>query len=79
VPQNPQDVTNPDLVDVADQGDGLTVVDQCVRTSPSSNPATGATSTSTIGGNTITSTNPDLVDVADQAVAVGLPTSVNVP
>jgi hypothetical protein len=36
--QNPQDTTNPGLVNVADQGDGLTVVDQPVSTGPSTNP-----------------------------------------
>lgn len=33
--QNPEDVTNPDLVDAADQGDGPTSVDQSVTTGPS--------------------------------------------
>jgi len=37
MPQNPADVTNPGLVNVADQGDGLLTVDQPVTTSPSSN------------------------------------------
>ena len=32
------DVTNPGLVNVADEGDGLTVVDQPVTTGPSNNP-----------------------------------------
>lgn len=36
--QNPQDSTNPGVVNVADQGDGLTVVDQPVTTGPSTNP-----------------------------------------
>lgn len=35
--QNPQDVTNPGVVNAADQGDGPTVVDQPVTTGPSSN------------------------------------------
>jgi hypothetical protein len=38
MPQNPDNVVNPDLVDVADQGDGPTVVDQPVLVSPSTNP-----------------------------------------
>jgi hypothetical protein len=38
MPQNSNDVTNPGLVDVADQGDGLVSVDQSVVKSPSSNP-----------------------------------------
>ena len=36
--QNPNDATNPGLVDVADQGDGLVSVDQPVVKGPSSNP-----------------------------------------
>jgi hypothetical protein len=36
--QNPENVTNPGSVNVADQGDGLTVVDQAVTVSPSYNP-----------------------------------------
>ena len=38
MPQNPAEVTNPDLVDVADQGDGATSVDQPVLVGPSTNP-----------------------------------------
>ena len=38
MPQNPDNVVNPGLVDVADQGDGLVSVDQPVVKSPSSNP-----------------------------------------
>jgi hypothetical protein len=38
MPQNPDNVVNPDLVDVADQGDGPTVVDQPVLAGPSTNP-----------------------------------------
>jgi len=38
MPQNPQDVTNPGSVNVADQGDGLTVIDQPVGTGPGTNP-----------------------------------------
>jgi hypothetical protein len=38
MPQNPQDTTNPGLVNVADEGDGRTVVDQPVTTGPSTNP-----------------------------------------
>ena len=36
--QNPENVTNPGLVNVADQGDGLTPVDQPVTVGPSYNP-----------------------------------------
>ena len=38
IPQNPQTATNPGAINVADQGDGLTVVDQPVTTGPSTNP-----------------------------------------
>jgi len=38
MPQNPEDVTNPGSVNVADQGDGRTTVDQPVKVGPSSNP-----------------------------------------
>lgn len=37
MPQNPQDSTNPGVVNVANQGDGLTVVNQTVKVGPSSN------------------------------------------
>ena len=36
--QNPENATNPGLINVADQGDGLTVIDQAVTVGPSSNP-----------------------------------------
>jgi len=38
MPQNPDNVVNPDLVDVVDQGDGPTVVDQPVLVGQSTNP-----------------------------------------
>lgn len=79
MPQNPQEVTNPDLVDVADQGfDGLPDPDQAVTTGPSQNPdlATPAAASGP-GGGAASVTNPDLVDVADQAFD-GLPANVNV-
>jgi hypothetical protein len=38
MPQNPATSTNPGVVNVADQGDGLTVVDQPVTTGPGTNP-----------------------------------------
>jgi hypothetical protein len=38
MPQNPDNVVNPDLADVVDQGDGPTVVDQPVLVGPSTNP-----------------------------------------
>ncbi len=36
--QNPETSTNPGVVNVADQGDGLVVVDQPVTTGPGTNP-----------------------------------------
>jgi len=36
--QNPENVTNPGLVNVADQGDGRTVIDQEILVGPSYNP-----------------------------------------
>ena len=38
MPQNPQNTTNPGLVNVADEGDGRLSVDQPVTTGPSTNP-----------------------------------------
>ncbi len=38
MPQNPQDTTNPGLVNVANQGDGPLSVDQPVTTGPGTNP-----------------------------------------
>lgn len=76
MPQNPQEVTNPDLVDVADQGDGPLAVDQSVLVTPTSSLGETA-ATPGLGGGVTTVTNPDLVDVADQAFN-GLPRDVNV-
>ena len=81
MPQNPQEVTNPDLVDVADQGfNGLPSPNQPVTTGPSSNPslATPAVASGPGGGAVANSTNPDLEDVADQGFN-GLPRNVFVP
>jgi hypothetical protein len=38
MPQNPADVTNPGVVNVVTQGDGLLSVDQTVKVGPSTNP-----------------------------------------
>lgn len=38
MPQNPQDTTNPGLVNVADEGDGRLSVDQPITTGPGTNP-----------------------------------------
>lgn len=75
------DVTNPGLVNVANQGDGLTVVDQPVTVSPSSNPGTA---TPAIAGGPSSSaavasvTNPGVTNVANEALARGLPANVYV-
>lgn len=81
MPQLPFDITNPGVVNVSDQGDGLTTVDQAVQVSPSSNPATAYSviAPGGVGGSPSTSTNPDLVDVADQSYGTGLPSNVLVP
>jgi hypothetical protein len=73
------DVTNPGCVNVANQGDGRTVVDQCVEVSPSSNAgsATPAVVSGT-GGNTVTATNPGDINVAAESYGRGLPANVNV-
>ena len=74
-----EDVTNPGLVNVADQGDGLLSVDQAVLTGPSSSAGSAIPAVSGPGGGgTQDTTNPDLVDVADQSFD-GLPQEVNVP
>jgi hypothetical protein len=79
MPQNPQEVTNPGLVNAANQGDGPLLVDQAVTVSPSSNPATSTPAVSGAGGAGVaTVTNPDLVDVVDQGYD-GLPADVHVP
>lgn len=80
MPQNPQETTNPGLVNVADQGDGPLAVDQAVVVGPSQNPALAvpAVASGGLGGSPSTSTNPDLEDVADQAFD-GLPSNTFVP
>ncbi len=57
MPQNPNDVTNPGLVNVADQGDGLLSVDQPVQSGPSTNP--GPLSQAGSAGFGIGPDNPD--------------------
>jgi hypothetical protein len=80
VPQNPQDTTNPGSTNVADQGDGVLSVDQCVETGPSSNPSADTPSVAGggLGGSPITTTNPGTTNVADEAFGIGLPRNVNV-
>jgi hypothetical protein len=55
--QNPQDVTNPGVTNVADQGDGTTTVDQPVTVSPSSNPGPLVQSGTAVAG--LGTTGPD--------------------
>lgn len=78
---NPNNVVNPGTVNVVNQGDGLTVVDQPVTVSPSSSAGSAniANALNPSGGNTITATNPGTTNVADETFGVGLPTNVNVP
>lgn len=78
---NPNNVVNPGCVNVADQGDGRTVVDQPVTVSPSSSAGSAnvAIASGGGGGGSQTNTNPNTVDVADQAFGVGLPINVKIP
>jgi hypothetical protein len=75
MPQNPDNVTNPDLVDVADQGFGALAVDQCVQAIPEGSVPPTLDAGRSSAGPSITNTNPDLVDVADQGYN-GLPRDV---
>lgn len=78
MPQNPDNVVNPGLVNVSDQGDGPLVVDQPVTVGPSSNPsaATPSVAGGGLGGSPTTTTNPGTTCVADEAFGVGLPRNV---
>lgn len=70
------DITNPGLVNVADQGDDLVTVDQCEavtffgREIPTSNMSRG-------GKYESDSTNSGLVNVVSEAFGKGLPITVN--
>jgi hypothetical protein len=75
MPQNPDNVVNPGLVDVADQGDGPLSVDQPVSVARGAALPQTTASAAPAGGAPATSTNPDLVDVADQGFN-GLPRNV---
>ena len=77
---NPDNIVNPGTVNVVNQGDGRTVVDQAVTVSPSSSAgsATVAIASGGGGGNTRTATNPGTVNVADETFGVGLPTNVKI-
>jgi hypothetical protein len=75
------DVTNPGLVNVANQSDGLLSVDQPVTISPSNSAgsATPAVAGGTIGAvNNKTVTNPGTTNVANETFGTGLPRNVNV-
>ena len=71
------DVTNPGLVNVANEGDGRISVDQPVTVSPSYNAgaATSALSGGP-GGRPINVTNPGDANVADEVFGIGLPKNV---
>ena len=75
------DVTNPGLINVANQGDGLLSVDQPVIVSPSNSAgsATSAVAGTSIGAvNNKTVTNPGTTNVANETFGIGLPRNVNV-
>lgn len=73
------DVTNPGLVNVANQGDGRVVVDQAVKVTPSSNAGAATSAIAGGGGGGVqTTTNPGTVNVADEAFD-GLPRNVKIP
>ena len=58
-------VTNPGLVNVADQADGLTLVNQAITVTPT-RPSAVPTPTARGGKYSPDSVNPGLVDVASQ-------------
>jgi hypothetical protein len=73
------DVTNPGLVNVVLQGDGLLTVDQPVTVSPSSNAGLGASvvAENPYGArNNVTSTNPGTTNVVTETFGLGLPRNV---
>ena len=77
--QNPATSTNPGLVNVADQGDGLTVVDQPVTVSASS--SAGAANVAVapnagLGKGVFTVTNPNDSNAVTEAFGKGLPKNV---
>lgn len=76
------DVTNPGLVNVADQGDGPLSVDQTILVTPSQNPDSQVPAVAGgLGGGVRTVNNPGLVDVVDEddVQGTGLPRNVFVP
>jgi hypothetical protein len=76
-------VVNPGLVNVADEGFGLGPINpnQPVTVSPSNSAGSAnvAIAGGIAGGTKKTSTNPGTVNVADEAFGVGLPINVKVP
>jgi hypothetical protein len=77
--QNPADTTNPGLVNVADQGDGLLSVDQPVTASPSYNAGAGNTVVAANGGlgaGVFTVTDPNDARAVTEVFGLGLPTNV---
>ncbi len=61
--QNPENVTNPGVTNVADQGDGPLSVDQPVQT------GTPQVANLTVQGGTFSPQSPDTEDVAQDQVA----------
>lgn len=79
--QNPQDTTNPGLVNVADEGDGRLSVDQPVTVSPSYNAGAGNTVVAANGGlgaGVFTVTDPNDARAVTEVFGLGLPVNVNV-
>lgn len=81
MPQNPADVTNPGLVNVADQGDGLLTVDQPVTVGPSQSAGSATVAVAAGGGGSgvFTVTSPNDALVVTEVFGVGLPRNVFVP
>ncbi len=80
MPQNPQNVTNPGLVNVADQGDGLLTVDQPVTVGPSQSAGSATVAVAASGGaGVFTVTSPNDALVVTEVFGVGLPRNVFVP
>lgn len=79
MPQNPADVTNPGLINVADQGDGLLSVDQPVTVSPSQSAGSARVAVAGNGGaGVFTVTSPNDARAVTEVFGLGLPANVNV-
>lgn len=72
-----QDVTNPGSVEVANQGDGLTTVNQTITVSPSYNAGSANPALAEgPGGRPIDVTNPGDANIASETFGIGLPKNV---